>query len=87
VRLWRVSDGKLLHLLEGGNFGCFSPDESTLAGVSLDNAIRLWRVSDGKLVHTLAGHTEAVQVVAFSPDGKILASGSEDKTVRLWEVK
>jgi WD40 repeat protein len=93
VRLWRVSDGKLLNTLEGHTNWvrsvAFSPDGKTLASGSDDNTVRLWRVSDGKLRRTLEGlegHTNNVMSVAFSPDGKTLASGSVDNTVRLWRV-
>ena len=90
VRLWRVSDGKLLRTLKGYVSGvesvAFSPDGSLLAAVAGD-AVRLWRVSDGKLLRTLKPpeHPVLVSSVAFSPDGSLLALGS-DETVRLWRV-
>ena len=90
VRLWRVSDGKLLHTLTGHKFSIsavtFSPDGTSLASGSFDHTVRLWRISDGKLLHTLTGHGDTINTVAFSPDGTLLASGSSDKSVRLWRV-
>ena len=90
VRMWRVSDGALLHKLEGHTdpvYGvAFSPDGQTLASGSMDQTVRLWRVSDGELLRKLEGHTGGVISVAFSPDGQTLATGSEDNTVRLWRV-
>jgi eukaryotic-like serine/threonine-protein kinase len=90
VRFWRVSDGALLHTLEGHtdsvNRVAFSPDGVTLASGSEDKTVRFWRVSDGALLHTLEGHTESVSSVAFSPDEVTLASGARDNTVRLWRV-
>jgi WD40 repeat protein/formylglycine-generating enzyme required for sulfatase activity len=88
VRLWRVSDGALLHILEaeGVNSVAFSPDGQTLASGSWDETVRLWQVSDEALLHILEGHTEGVRSVTFSPDGQTLASGSWDDTVRLWRV-
>ena len=48
VRLWRVSDGSLLHTLEGHNGGlcslAFTPDGKTLTTASSDGTIRLWGV-------------------------------------------
>ena len=90
VRLWRVSDGKLLRTMEGHTNWvrsvAVSPDGKTLASGSDDNTVRLWRVLGRKLLRTLEGHTNTVMGVAFSPDGKTLASGSDDSTVRLWRV-
>ena len=88
VRLWRVSDGALLHTLEEHtgfvNSVAFSPDGQILASGS-NTTVYLWRVSDGVLLRTLEGHTEIVNSVAFSPDGQTLASGA-DENVRLWQV-
>lgn len=90
VRLWRVSDGTLMHDLKGHTVPvfsvAFSPDGSTLASGSQDETVRLWRTSDGVLLRTLEGHVGLVNSVAFSPDGGTLASASGDQTVRLWQV-
>ena len=91
IQLWRVSEGVLLHVLEGHTGEvysvAFSPDGEMVASGSSDQTVRLWRVRDGALVHTLEGHTFYVRSVAFSPDGEMLASASKDKTVRLWRVE
>ena len=90
VRLWRISDGKLINSLEGHTSSvinvAFSPDGTVLASGSGDRTIRLWRVSDGKLLNSLEGHNGWVESVAFSPDGTVLASGSGDRMIRLWRV-
>jgi WD40 repeat protein len=76
VRLWRVADGALLHVLEGHtdsvNSIAFSPDGVTLASASEDQTVRLWRVSDGTLLRTVA-ELQYPKSVAFSPDGALLA--------------
>jgi uncharacterized delta-60 repeat protein len=90
VRLWRVSDGRLLRTLEKHEDKvysvAFSPDGTLLASGSVDNTVRLWRVSDGRLLRTLEGHEDEVWSVVFSPDGTLLASGSLDGRVGVWQV-
>jgi WD40 repeat protein len=88
IRLWRVSDGAMLALLDGHanpvSSVVFSPDSLTLASASGSSRskicpIRLWRVPDGVCIRTLEqpdDHGEPVTKVAFSPDGQILASVS-----------
>jgi WD40 repeat protein len=90
VKVWRVSDGTLLHVLEGHTRDvwrvAFSPDGMLLASASLDSTVKLWRTDDWQLVRVLEGHDDAVRTIAFSSDGLMLASGSRDATIKLWSV-
>jgi WD40 repeat protein len=92
VRLWRVSNGALLHTLEGHTDKvlsvAFNSNGRTVASTSLDQTIRLWNVSDGQLSQTFKGLTYGVTSAAFSPDGKTLASGTDDddNAARLWDA-
>lgn len=91
VKLWRTSDGALLHALADPNLGevvslAFSPDGTILAAGFRDGTVRLWRVADGWPLRTLFGHSEGVSRVLFSPDGARLAAASWDGNVRLWRV-
>ena len=53
IRVWLVSDGTLLHELQGHSDDvsdvAFSPDGLLLASGSDDNTVRLWLVPDGTL--------------------------------------
>jgi WD40 repeat protein len=88
AKLWRVSDGSLLHSIttEAGKAVAFSPDNQILATGLGSTTVKLWRVSDGSRLRTLEGLTSDVLSVVFSPDGQMLASASSDYTVKLWRV-
>jgi hypothetical protein len=82
IKLWRVSDGALLHTLFGHGIGTssvdFSPDGQLLISsgtdVGYERSIRFWRTADGALLKTL-DPGNAVRSVAFSPDGATFVYG------------
>jgi WD40 repeat protein len=102
VRLWRTSDGAVLHTLAADDYRChrfpvpglaLSPDGKQLAVGRGDGDVQVWRVSDWSLLHTLKRHGALVESLAFSPPplkggagGETLASAGDDKGLHLWRT-
>ncbi len=95
IRLWDVTTGRELRLLEGhrrvpvsGKNGvfclAFSPDGATLASGAADGTVRLWDVKTGKETTRCASNGGRIGALAFAPDGKTLASGGSDNALHLW---
>ena len=67
----------------------FSPDETKLAAVVLDDGeTTLWDVGTGQHITTLTEERYSAWVVAFSPDGTKLTvgTGTGNNTVELWDI-
>ena len=88
VRIWQVSDHRLVTTIQGHadtiQALAFSPDGNTLATASYDKDIKLWDVGSGRELRTLRDHIDAVYALAFTPDGNRLLSGSADRSVKIW---
>lgn len=88
VELRRVSDGALIHTLDGpGNALhslAFSPDGEALIAAS-GSLLYLWRVSDGTLLRTVETQHE-LHSVAVSSDGTLVV-GTSDGLVLLWSLR
>ena len=64
-----------------------SPDNQTIAVVSILASGGLWDAATSKKTATLHGFLQGMHSVAFSPDGKRLVIGSNGKeAVKLWDV-
>ncbi|WP_413198593.1 eIF2A-related protein [Nostoc piscinale] len=75
----------------------FSPDNTTLAAVSVDSIVKIWDLKqlNGKPIKTLKPPSDtqdksediniALDLLAFSPDGQTLAYG-DNKTVQIWDL-
>ena len=81
LRLWRVSDGKLLHkarYVYGVNDIAFSPDGKTLAMTTMveksKNPIRVWDVAAWRTKQVL-GDDQTLSSIDYAPDGKRLIAG------------
>jgi WD40 repeat protein len=85
VRLWEVTTGRELHVLNGHEDDiscvCFSPNGKVLAssGLEKDRTIRLWDAATGKPLATLRRTADpffGANWLCFSPDGKVLVSAN-----------
>ncbi len=79
IRLWNLTDGKVLHVLSRHHYGVitldFSPSGEVLASGGIDNKINLWNVSSGKHLNSWSLFPHGVIDIKWSPDGKTLAIG------------
>ncbi|NIA12318.1 MAG: hypothetical protein GWP10_22040 [Nitrospiraceae bacterium] len=82
IKLWRVSDGTLLHTLDG-DFGNFSRSGELIA-TSDSRSIKLWRVSDGTFLHTFFTRNFHGDL-SFSPDGTQIVS-PHDKNIDFCQI-
>ena len=91
IRLWRISDGKLLRTIDVEDLGdadfAVSPDRSILITWCDNKAVRAWQAADGKLLHKLKEKGSRVFQADVSPDGQSVASVWDDAVVRLWSLQ
>lgn len=95
VHIWRLSDGALIHALDGiaGTTYdvAFSPDGLTLAAVGQPNmggvTAMLYDVGSGAIIRTLPTHSGMYSdTVAFSPDGSLIATGGYMGAIEIWRA-
>mmetsp|Transcript_36562 Transcript_36562/g.66715 ORF Transcript_36562/g.66715 Transcript_36562/m.66715 type:complete len:560 (+) Transcript_36562:177-1856(+) len=75
TKIWLVTTGELLHVLQGHEYGVLAvafsnPDykgEILVATASADSTAKIWSMWSGQMLHTLRGHDGWVRSVAFSP--------------------
>jgi len=90
IRLYCVSNGRLLHVLEGHQDWvtavAFTSDGAWLASGSHDHSVRLWEVAQGRQVRVLEGHLGPVSAVAIAPNGTYLVAAWAAGRLQFWDI-
>jgi WD40 repeat protein len=85
VRLWDLSTGQCLSVLQGHGSAiwsvAFSPDGSFLASASEDGVIKLWEVETGHCFSTLRNERPYEKMNIFSITGLTAAQKAALKTL------
>ncbi|WP_417746418.1 protein kinase domain-containing protein [Rosistilla oblonga] len=88
VRIYRVSDNQLIHILPGHSDMVtslsWSADGKFLLTTAYDFSVQIWQIPKTRLVHsfTLAS---SFRTAALSPDGQQVATGSWSGKIRIYE--
>lgn len=90
IRIWKVTTGALLALLEGHTAVIrdleFSPAGGVLASASSDHTSRLWK-SERHIPYRSTRFTDPVDIIALSPDGFFAAFHSLSGKIRIKKSK
>ena len=89
TRLWRVSSGRLVHVLpQKGHVAAvrFSPRGRLLFSASADGTAAVWDVRKGIRDLLLVGATGGATSTALSPDGTKIAVAFADGNARLYDA-
>jgi F-box and WD-40 domain protein CDC4 len=87
VRVWKISNGDLIHRLQGHTQKVYSVvldhDRSRCISGSMDNLVKVWDLQSGACLFNLEGHTSLVGLLDLSHDR--LVSAAADSTLRIWD--
>ncbi len=88
IKLWRLSDGKLIKTLTQNKANVrslfISPNSKILVSVGWNKTIKMWGLPNGELINVLDGHNDYINSVLISKNSKMLVSGGYDNTIKLW---
>ncbi|KAK5113842.1 hypothetical protein LTR62_003226 [Meristemomyces frigidus] len=87
VRVWKISNGDLIHRLQGHTQKVYSvvldhARDRCISG-SMDNLVKVWDIQTGTCLFNLEGHTSLVGLLDLSHDR--LVSAAADSTLRIWD--
>lgn len=87
VRVWRISDGSLIHRLQGHAQKVYSVvldhKRNRCISGSMDNLVKVWSLESGACLFNLEGHASLVGLLDLSHD--FLVSAAADSTLRIWD--
>jgi WD40 repeat protein len=88
LKVYNVSDGKLLYELPGQQHECgesvsFSADGALMAAISTNGEISIRDVKTWSLRKSFGGVANSIQ---FSPDGRLFAANIENSGIRVWRT-
>ncbi len=89
VKVWRLSDAKLMHNLLGHSHWVYdvllTADAETIISGSLDGTIQWWQLTTGTKLPQLLDNKSAVNAIALTNDGQRLVSGGNDALLKIWQ--
>jgi WD domain, G-beta repeat len=89
VKVWRLSDGQLIHNLLGHSHWIYSvllsADAETIISGSLDGTLQWWQLTTGTKLPQLVDNKSAVNAIAMTSDGQRLVTGGNDAILRIWQ--
>ena len=87
VRVWKISNGDLVHRLQGHTQKVYSVvldhTRNRCISGSMDNLVKVWDLTSGACLFNLEGHTSLVGLLDLSHDR--LVSAAADSTLRIWD--
>ncbi|KAI0201680.1 WD40 repeat-like protein [Astrocystis sublimbata] len=87
VRVWRISTGQTLHVLQGHSQKVYSVvldiERNRCISGSMDSFVKIWDLETGACLHTLEGHSVLVGLLDLRDQR--LVSAAADSTLRIWD--
>ncbi|KAI0394919.1 WD40 repeat-like protein [Xylariaceae sp. FL0594] len=87
VRVWRISTGEVMHVLQGHTQKVYSVvldvERNRCISGSMDSFIKIWDLDTGACIHTLEGHSLLVGLLDLQDQR--LVSAAADSTLRIWD--
>ncbi|TGJ88599.1 hypothetical protein E0Z10_g158 [Xylaria hypoxylon] len=87
VRVWRISSGETVHVLQGHTQKVYSVvldvERNRCISGSMDSFVKIWDLETGSCLHTLEGHSLLVGLLDLRDER--LVSAAADSTLRIWD--
>lgn len=89
VKVWRLTDGNLVHNLLGHSHWVYSValtgDSETIISGSLDGTVQWWQLSSGTKLPQLLDRQAAVNAISLTSDEQRLVVGGDDARIEIWQ--